>query len=127
MTNRVGTLKKNINYISPTYLRPTKEMLENYENIWLPLRKKIQEKKKENKKIFLLYGDFDIIEIKNDYIFPDTKKNISNPKNNTKSKRVSEVKYYSRILTTIIYFSMDIYFSLLCASLLHLQFLLIEV
>jgi hypothetical protein len=73
MTDRVGTLKKNINYISPTYLRPTKEMLEKYENIWLPLRKKIK-------------GDFDIIEIKNNYIFPDTKKNISNPKNNSKSK-----------------------------------------
>lgn len=84
MIDRVGTLKKNINYISPTYLRPTKEMLEKYENIWLPLRKKIQDKKKENKKFFLLYGDFDIIEIKNNYIFPDTKKNISNPKSNNK-------------------------------------------
>jgi hypothetical protein len=88
MTNRVGTLKKNINYISPTYLRPTKEMLENYENIWLPLRKKIQEKKKENKKIFLLYGDFDIIEIKNDNNFSDTK-NINNPKSNRSSKKNS--------------------------------------
>jgi hypothetical protein len=74
MTDRVGTLKKNINYISPTYLRPTKEMLEKYEKIWLPLRKKIKDEKKRNKKFFLLYGDFDIIEIKNDYIFPDTKK-----------------------------------------------------
>ena len=89
MTDRVGTLKKNINYISPTYLRPTKDMLEKYENIWLPLRKKIQDKKKENKKFFLLYGDFDIIEIKNNYIFPDTKKNISNPKSNRSSKKNS--------------------------------------
>ena len=80
MTDRFGTLKKNINYISPTYLRPTKEMLEKYENIWLPLRKKIKDEKK-NKKFFLLYGDFYIIEIKNNYIFPDKKKNISNPKN----------------------------------------------
>jgi hypothetical protein len=86
MTDRVGTLKKNINYISPTYLRPTKEMLEKYEKIWLPLRKKIKDEKKRNKKFFLLYGDFDIIEIKNDYIFPDTKKNISHPKSNTKPK-----------------------------------------
>ena len=64
MTDRVGTLKKNINYISPTHLRPTKEMLEKYQNIWLPLRKKVKDEKK-NKKFFLLYGDFDIIEIKN--------------------------------------------------------------
>ena len=92
MTNRVGTLKKNINYISPTYLRPTKEMLEKYENIWLPLRKKIKDEKKKNKKFFLLYGDFDITEIKNDYNFPDTKKNISNPKNNTKSKSTRSSK-----------------------------------
>lgn len=87
MTDRVGTLKKNINYISPTYLRPTKEMLEKYEKIWLPLRKKIKDEKKRNKKFFLLYGDFDIIEIKNDYIFPDTKKNISHPKSNRSSKK----------------------------------------
>ena len=87
MTDRVGTLSKNINYISPTNYRPTKEMLEKYENIWLPLRKKIQDKKKENKKFFLLYGDFDIIEIKNNYIFSDTKKNISNPKSNRSSKK----------------------------------------
>ena len=79
MSNRIGTLKKNINYISPTNFRPTKEMLEKYENIWLPLRKKIQDKKKENKKFFLLYGDFDIIEIKN----------ISNPKSNRSSKKNS--------------------------------------
>ena len=89
MSDRAGTLKKNINYISPTYLRPTKEMLEKYENIWLPLRKKIKDEKKKNKKFFLLYGDFDIIEIKNDYIFPDTKKNISNPKSNRSSKKNS--------------------------------------
>jgi len=50
-------------------------------------KKKIQDKKKENKKIFLLYGDFDIIEIKNNYIFPDTKKNISNSKSNNKSSK----------------------------------------
>ena len=80
MTDRFGTLKKNINYISPTYLRPTKEMLEKYENIWLPLRKKIKDEKKRNKKFFLLYGDFDIIEIK---------KNISNPKSNRSSKKNS--------------------------------------
>lgn len=55
-------------------------MLEKYENIWLPLRKKIQDKKKESKKFFLLYGDFDIIEIK---------KNISNPKSNRSSKKNS--------------------------------------
>ena len=64
MSDRIGTLKNKLNYISPTNYRPTKEMLEKYENIWLPLRKKIQDKKKENKKFFLLYGDFDIIEIK---------------------------------------------------------------
>ena len=87
MSDRIGTLKNKLNYISPTNYRPTKEMLEKYENIWLPLRKKIQDKKKENKKIFLLYGDFDIIEIKNNYIFPDTKKNISNPKSNRSSKK----------------------------------------
>jgi len=77
MTDRVGTLKRNINYISPTYLRPTKEMLKKYENIWLPLRKKIKDEKKGNKKFFLLYGDFDIIEIKN----------ISNPKSNSRSSK----------------------------------------
>jgi len=92
MSNRIGTLKKNINYISPTNFRPTKEMLEKYENIWLPLRKKIQDKKKENKKFFLLYGDFDIIEIKNNYIFPDTKKNISKPKTNNKSNSSTKKK-----------------------------------
>jgi hypothetical protein len=68
MTDRVGKLNKNINYISPTHLRPTKEMLEKYQNIWLPLRKKVKDEKKKNKKFFLLYGDFDIIEIKNDNI-----------------------------------------------------------
>lgn len=86
MTDRVGTLKRNINYISPTYLRPTKEMLKKYENIWLPLRKEIKDEKR-NKKFFLLYGDFDIIEIKNNYIFSDTKKNISNPKSNSRSSK----------------------------------------
>ena len=80
MSDRIGTLKNKLNYISPTNYRPTKEMLEKYENLWLPLRKKIQEKKKENKKFFLLYGDFDIIEIK---------KNISNPKSNRSSKKNS--------------------------------------
>lgn len=89
MSDRIGTLKNKLKYISPTNYRPTKEMLEKYENIWLPLRKKIQDKKKENKKFFLLYGDFDIIEIKNNYIFPDTKKNISNPKSNRSSKKNS--------------------------------------
>ena len=89
MSDRIGTLKNKLNYISPTNYRPTKEMLEKYENIWLPLRKKIQDKKKENKKFFLLYGDFDIIEIKNNYIFSDTKKNISNPKSNRSSKKNS--------------------------------------
>lgn len=87
MSDRIGTLKNKLNYISPTNYRPTKEMLEKYENIWLPLRKKIKYEKKRNKKFFLLYGDFDIIEIKNDYIFPDTKKNISNPKSNRSSKK----------------------------------------
>lgn len=87
MSDRIGTLKKKINYISPSNLRPTKEMLEKYENVWLPLRKKIKDEKKRNKKFFLLYGDFDIIEIKNNYIFPDTKKNISYPKSNTSSKK----------------------------------------
>jgi len=80
MSDRIGRLKNKLNYISPTNYRPTKEMLEKYENIWLPLRKKIQDKKKENKKFFLLYGDFDIIEIK---------KNISNPKSNRSSKKNS--------------------------------------
>lgn len=92
MTDRVETLKKNINYISPTYLRPTKEMLEKYENIWLPLRKKIKDEKKRNKNFFLLYGDFDIIEIKDNYIFPDRKKIISNPNSNNK---LSKNKSYS--------------------------------
>ena len=78
MSDRLGTLSKQINYISPTYSRPTKEMLEKYENIWLPLRKKIKDKKKQSKKIFLLYGDFDIIEIK---------ENITNPKSNDKSSK----------------------------------------
>ena len=87
MTDRVGKLNKNINYISPTHLRPTKEMLEKYQNIWLPLRKKVKDEKKKNKKFFLLYGDFDIIEIKNDNIFPDTKKNVSNPKSNNNSSK----------------------------------------
>jgi hypothetical protein len=89
MSDRIGTLKNKLNYISPINYRPTKEMLEKYENLWLPLRKKIQDKKKDNKKFFLLYGDFDIIEIKNNYIFPDTKKNISNPKSNRSSKKNS--------------------------------------
>ena len=40
MSDRIGTLKNKLNYISPTNYRPTKEMLEKYENIWLPLRKK---------------------------------------------------------------------------------------
>jgi len=82
MSDRIGTLKNKLNYISPTNYRPTKEMLEKYENIWLPLRKKIQDKKKENKKFFLLYGDFDIIEIK---------KNISNPKSNRSSKKIVRI------------------------------------
>ena len=81
MSDRIGTLKNKLNYISPTNYRPTKEMLEKYENIWLPLRKKIQDKKKENKKFFLLYGDFDIIEIKN----------ISNPKSNRSSKKIVRI------------------------------------
>ena len=87
MSDRIGTLKNKLNYISPTNYRPTKEMLEKYENLWLPLRKKIQDKKKDNKKFFLLYGDFDIIEIKNNYIFSHTKKNISNPKSNSKTSK----------------------------------------
>lgn len=104
MTDRIGTLKKNINYISPTYLRPTKEMLEKYEKLWLPLRKKIKDEKKGNKKFFLLYGDFDIIEIKNDYIFPDTKKNINHPKSNrsnssTRKKQTRVVKGKKRTWT----------------------------
>jgi len=53
MTDRVGKLNKNINYISPTHLRPTKEMLEKYQNIWLPLRKKVKDEKKKKKKFFL--------------------------------------------------------------------------
>ena len=68
MSDRIGTLKNKLNYISPTNYRPTKEMLEKYENIWLPLRKKIKEQKKNNKKLFLIYGDFNIIEIKNNMI-----------------------------------------------------------
>ena len=55
MTDRFRTLKKNINYVSPTYLRPTKEMLEKYENIWLPLRKKIKDEKKKIKNFFTLW------------------------------------------------------------------------
>ncbi len=82
MSDRIGTLKNKLNYISPINYRPTKEMLEKYENIWLPLRKKIQDKKKESKKFFLLYGDFDIIEIK---------KNISNPKSNRSSKKIVRI------------------------------------
>ena len=79
MSNRIGSLKKKMNYISPTNYRPTKEMLDKYHNIWLPLRKKIQQQKEgNNKKFFLIYGDFDIVEIK---------KNITNPKSNTSSKK----------------------------------------
>ena len=105
MSDRIGTLKNKLNYISPTNYRPTKEMLEKYENIWLPLRKKIQDKKKENKKFFLLYGDFDIIEIKNNYIFPDTKKNISNPKNNSSNsstKKKSKTNSLSKKQTKVV-------------------------
>lgn len=40
MSNRVGKLTRKIHNISPTEFRPTKEMLENYEKYWLPLRKK---------------------------------------------------------------------------------------
>ena len=104
MSDRIGTLKNKLNYISPTNYRPTKEMLEKYENIWLPLRKKIQDKKKENKKFFLLYGDFDIIEIKNDYIFPDTKsnrrskKNSSNSSTKKKSKTNSSPKKQTKVV-----------------------------
>lgn len=91
MSNRVGTLNKNINYISPTYLRPTKEMLEKYENIWLPLRKKIKDEKKRNKNFFLLYGDFDILEIKNKTNskgnINSSKKKITNPKSNNNSSK----------------------------------------
>lgn len=92
MSDRIGTLKNKLKYISPTNYRPTKEMLEKYENLWLPLRKKIQDKKKENKKFFLLYGDFDIIEIKNNYIFPDTKKNITSKKNSSNSSTKKKSK-----------------------------------
>ena len=98
MSDRIGTLKNKLNYISPTNYRPTKEMLEKYENLWLPLRKKIQDKKKENKKFFLLYGDFDIIEIKNDYIFPDTKKNSSNSSTKKKSKTNSSSKKQTKVV-----------------------------
>jgi len=95
MSNRVGTLNKNINYISPTYLRPTKEMLEKYENIWLPLRKKIKDEKKRNKNFFLLYGNFDILEIKNKTNskgnINSSKKKKNNPKN--KKKLIKKKKY----------------------------------
>ena len=44
-------------------------------------KKKNTRLKKENKKFFLLYGDFDIIEIKN----------ISNPKSNRSSKKIVRI------------------------------------
>ena len=101
MSNRVGTLNKNINYISPTYLRPTKEMLEKYENIWLPLRKKIKDEKKRNKNFFLLYGNFDILEIKNK---TNSKGNINSSKKNrsnssTKKKQTQVIKGKKRTWT----------------------------
>lgn len=87
MSNRIGSLKKKMNYISPTHFRPTKEMLEKYDNQWLPLRKIIQEEKEgNNKKIFLIYGDFDIIEIKNNII-----KKTNNKSNSATRKQETKV------------------------------------
>ena len=101
MTDRVGTLKKNINYISPTNFRPTKEMLEKYENIWLPLRKKIKEQKKNNKKLFLIYGDFNIIEIKNNMINELTTIQ-SSKKRNSSTKKKSKTNSSPKKQTTVV-------------------------
>ena len=86
MSNRLGSLKKNIHYISPSYYRPTKEMIEKYEKYWLPLRNEINEKNKRNKKIFLLYGDFEIVEIEN------KKSNKSSKSNKLPSSKTRKLK-----------------------------------
>lgn len=101
MSDRIGTLKNKLNYISPTNYRPTKEMLEKYENIWLPLRKKIKEQKKNNKKLFLIYGDFDIIEIKNNMINEITS-NQSSKKSNSSTKKKSNTNSSSKKQTHLV-------------------------
>ena len=101
MSYRIGTLKNKLNYISPTNYRPTKEMLEKYENIWLPLRKKIKEQKKNNKKLFLIYGDFNIIEIKNNMINEITS-NQSSKKSNSSTKKKSNTNSSSKKQTHLV-------------------------
>ena len=101
MSDRIGTLKNKLNYISPTNYRPTKEMLEKYENIWLPLRKKIKEQKKNNKKLFLIYGDFNIIEIKNNMINEITS-NQSSKKSNSSTKKKSNTNSSSKKQTHLV-------------------------
>ena len=101
MSDRIGTLKNKLNYISPTNYRPTKEMLEKYENIWLPLRKKIKEQKKNNKKLFLIYGDFNIIEIKNNMINEITS-NQSSKKSNSSTKKKSKTNSSSKKQTKVV-------------------------
>ena len=79
--NRISTINQQIDNISPLYFRPTKEMLEKYEKIWLPLRKA-----SKSKKVFLIYGDFDIIEIDDK---PRDTSNKVNNKVNSKSLKLS--------------------------------------
>lgn len=81
---REGTIRRSIGYISPTNFRPTKEMLEKFEKEWLPMRKKTQEKK--YKKVFLIYGDFDMIEVDDETIIENAMK---------KSKKLSSTKKHS--------------------------------
>lgn len=101
MSDRIGTLKNKLNYISPTNIRPTKEMLDNYQNVWYPLRKKIKEQKKNNKKLFLIYGDFNIIEIKNNMI-NELSSIQSSKKSNSSTKKNSNTNSSSKKQTKVI-------------------------
>lgn len=62
-------------------------------------KKKIQDKKKENKNFFLLYGDFDIIEIKN---ITNSKSNKSSKKSNSSTKKKSNTNSSSKKQTHLV-------------------------
>lgn len=98
---RESTLRRSIGYISPTNFRPTKEMLEKFEKDWLPMRKKTQEKKEEkkHKKVFLIYGDFDIIEVDDETILENAmkkSKKLSSTKKHSSAKNHSSTKKHSK-------------------------------
>lgn len=85
--NREGNINKNIKNISPNYIRPTKDMLDKYEKFWLPLRKA-----SKSNKVFLIYGDFNIIDFDNDDIFLNDSKKSNNSSNSNKSNKSNSSK-----------------------------------